>query len=152
MRVLFWIKRTSSLEPRGMTRSMYLSRSRSEATTSRVVRSWIESLGTRVFVSALDIAVEIALKDNVVSFPPKNHQHCSLTLKQGEKPFKIAAFPDFIAREAMFAMTSGRASKIIRSTPIGQVTLSSSKPSSNRVRNVTLLTILYRVRRSHAPL
>ena len=122
---------------------MYLSRSRSAATTLRVVRSWIESLGTRVLVSALDMVVDIALKDNVVSFPPDDHQHRSLTLKKRERPFKIAAFPDFIAREAMFAITSGRASKIIRSTPIGQVTLSSSKPSSNRVRNVTLLTVLY---------
>ena len=52
---------------------MYLSRSRSEETTSRVVRSWIESLGTRVLVSALDMTEDIALKDNVVSFPPKDY-------------------------------------------------------------------------------
>jgi len=49
-------------------------------------------------------------------------------------------------------MTSGRASKIIRRTPIGQVTLSSSKPSSRRVLNVILSTFSYRVRRSHTPL
>ena len=70
-----------------MTRSMYLSRSRSEATTSRVVRSWIESLGTRVLVSALDMIVDIALKDKVVSFPPKDHQHWSPTLNQGRETF-----------------------------------------------------------------
>ena len=76
-----------------MTRSMYLSRSRSEATTSRVVRSWIESLGTGVVVSALAIIVEIALKDNVVSFPPKTHQHCSLTLNKGRETFQNCSIP-----------------------------------------------------------
>lgn len=48
--------------------------------------------------------------------------------------------PDLMANEAMFAMTSGRASNMMRRTPIGQVTLSSSKPSSNFVRRLTLLT------------
>jgi hypothetical protein len=33
----------------------------------------------------------------------------------------MAALPDLIAREAMLAMTSGRASKMIRRTPMGQV-------------------------------
>lgn len=56
-------------------------------------------------------------------------------------PLRIAALPDLIANEAMLAITSGRASKMMRRTPIGQVTLSSSKPSSNFVRRLTLLTI-----------
>lgn len=47
-----------------------------------------------------------------------------------------------MASEAMFAMTSGRASKMMRSTPIGQDTLSKSSPSSSLVRKVTLPTIL----------
>ena len=72
---------------------MYLSRSRSEATTSRVVRSWIESLGTRVLVSALDMIVDIALKDNVVSFPPKDHQHCSFTLEKERETFQNCSIP-----------------------------------------------------------
>lgn len=56
------------------------------------------------------------------------------------KPFKIAAFPDLIARAAMFAITSGRASKIMSSTPMGHVTLSSTRSSSSRVRRVVLPT------------
>lgn len=61
-------------------------------------------------------------------------------MTDGHAPFRMAAFPDLIARAAMFAMTSGRASKMIRRTPMGQVTLSRSKPSSRRVRRVTLPT------------
>lgn len=57
------------------------------------------------------------------------------------KPFNIAALPDLIAREAMFAITSGRASNIISSTPMGHVVLSSSRPSSRRLRRVTLPTL-----------
>lgn len=60
--------------------------------------------------------------------------------KQEFLPFKMAAFPDFIAREAILAITSGRASKMIKRTPIGQETLSSSSPSSSRVRKLTLPT------------
>ncbi len=36
-------------------------------------------------------------------------------------PFKIAALPDLIARLAMLTTTSGRASKMHSSTPIGHV-------------------------------
>jgi hypothetical protein len=57
-------------------------------------------------------------------------------------PFRIAALPDLIANAAMFAITSGRASKIISSTPIGQLTLSSVRPSSRRVRSVTFPTMV----------
>lgn len=53
-----------------MTRSTYLSRPRREATTSLVVRSWTEVLGTRVLVRALEMVVEIAWKERVVSLPP----------------------------------------------------------------------------------
>ncbi len=38
--------------------------------TSRVVRSWMEAFGTEVLVRALDITVEIAMKDSVDSLPP----------------------------------------------------------------------------------
>jgi len=55
-------------------------------------------------------------------------------------PFKIAAFPDLIARDAIFAMTSGRASKMMRSTPMGQLTRSSTRPSSSSVRRSILPT------------
>jgi hypothetical protein len=48
-------------------------------------------------------------------------------------PFSIAAFPDFIANEAMFAMTSGLASNIISNTPIGLDFRSNSSPSSRIV-------------------
>ena len=58
----------------------------------------------------------------------------------------MAAFPDFIASDAILAMTSGRASKIISSTPIGQLTRSSVRPSSKRVLKVVLPTEPYRVR------
>jgi len=56
-------------------------------------------------------------------------------------PLRMAAFPDLMASEAILAMTSGLASKIMRRTPIGHVTRSSSSPSSRRVRRVTLLTV-----------
>lgn len=58
----------------------------------------------------------------------------------GDEPLRMAALPDLIARAAMLAMTSGRASKMMRRTPMGQVTLSRSKPSSRRVRRVTFPT------------
>lgn len=58
-------------------------------------------------------------------------------------PFRIAALPDLIARAAIFAMTSGRASKIISRTPIGQVILSKVRPSSRSVFRVTLPTVPY---------
>lgn len=59
----------------------------------------------------------------------------------------MAALPDLMAREAMLAMTSGRASNMIKRTPIGHVTLSSIRPSSSLVLNVILLTASYK--RSH---
>ena len=54
-----------------MTRSMYRSSSRREGITSRVVRSWMEALGTAVFTKASEITVDMALKDSVDSFPPE---------------------------------------------------------------------------------
>ena len=38
--------------------------------TSRAVTSWIEALGTRVFVNALEMVVEMARNERVVSLPP----------------------------------------------------------------------------------
>ena len=70
------------------------------------------------------MTVEIALNDSVDSLPP----------------FRIAALADLIANEAMFAMTSGRASKMIKSTPMGQVWRCKVKPSSSSVRRSTLPT------------
>ena len=82
------------------------------------------AFGTSVFDSVRDITVEMAWNDSVDSLPP----------------LSIAAFPDLIARDAILAMTSGRASKMIKSTPIGQVTRVSSRLSSKSVRSVTLPT------------
>lgn len=92
--------------------------------------------------SAWDMTVEIAMNDSVDSLPPKNSPSIShQKIKDGEvKPFRIAAFPDFIARAAILAMTSGRASNMMRRTPIGHVTRSSSRPSSSFVRSVTFPT------------
>ena len=67
-----------------------------------------------------------------------------------ELPLRMAAFPDLIAREAMLATTSGRASKMIKRTPIGHVTLCSSRPSSSFVLNVVLLTMSYTCYRFNA--
>lgn len=36
-------------------------------------------------------------------------------------PFKIAALPDLMAKEVILTITSGRASKMTSSTPIGPV-------------------------------
>ena len=56
----------------------------------------------------------------------------------------MAALPDLMANEVMFAITSGRASKMMRSTPIGHVLLSKISPSSSLVFKVILLTVLPR--------
>lgn len=63
---------------------------------------------------------EMVWKDSVDSLPP----------------FRMAELPDLTASEAMFAITSGLASKMMSRTPIGHVILSSSSPSSNSVRKV----------------
>lgn len=55
-------------------------------------------------------------------------------------PLRMAAFPDLMARAEMLAMTSGRASKMMRRTPMGHVTLERMRSSSRRVRAVVLLT------------
>jgi hypothetical protein len=55
-------------------------------------------------------------------------------------PFRIAALPDLRARAEMLAITSGRASKIMRRTPMGQVRRERVRLSSRRVREVILLT------------
>lgn len=128
-----------------MTRSMYLSRSRSEATTSRVVRSCMAALGTSVEASASDITLEIAMNDSVDSFPPVEFSHRTAGLSKREEPLRIAAFPDFIANDAILAMTSGRASKITSRTPMGQLTRSRSRLSSRHVFNETLPTESYEV-------
>lgn len=84
-------------------------------------------LGTFVDSNAEEITFEMAMNDSVDSLPP----------------FRIAALPDFMASEAMLAITSGRASKMMRSTPMGHETLSRVSPSSNFVRNVIFPTITY---------
>lgn len=61
-----------------MTRSIYRSRSSSEATTSRVVRSWIEALETAVEANASAITLEIAINDSVDSLPPASGQVTNL--------------------------------------------------------------------------
>ena len=95
--------------------------------TSLVTTSWMAVFGTWVEVRAFEMTFEMALKDSVDSFPP----------------FKIAAFPDLIAKDAMFAMTSGLASNMMRSTPIGHDTLSKSSPSSSLVLRLILPTIIH---------
>ena len=66
-----------------------------------------------------------------------------VSFSEGEKlPLSMAALPDLMAKEAMLAMTSGRASKMIRRTPIGQLTRSRIRPSSSLVRRVILPTEL----------
>jgi hypothetical protein len=86
---------------------------------------------------------EIAMNDSVDSLPPRFLIGMCAECYGGRllKPFRIAAFPDFMASEAILAITSGRASNMIRSTPMGHVTLSRSSPSSRRVRRVTCPTV-----------
>lgn len=103
--------------------------------------------GTYVLERAVEIVSAITLKDCVVSLPPKGHEHCD-SRSRANRPFSIAAFPDLIASDAILAITSGRASNMIKRTPIGEVILSRSSPSSKRVLRVTLPTISYRVLRS----
>ena len=107
-----------------MTRSTYWLSSSSGSTASLVVTSWMESFGTSVVDRAFEMIVEMALNDSVDSLPP----------------LRIAALADLIANDAMLAMTSGRASKMIRSTPIGHDCRCRMRPSSNSVRKSTLPT------------
>lgn len=93
--------------------------------TSRVVTSWMAPLGTFDLSRALEMTVEMATKDSVDSLPP----------------LRMAALPDLMASEAMLAMTSGRASKMMRRTPMGQVTRSRIRPSSSLVRSWILPTV-----------
>jgi hypothetical protein len=97
-------------------------------------------LGTAVDSRAAEITFEIAMNDSVDSFPPMKVLDMTIQVSNQIIPFKIAALPDLIARDAMLAMTSGRASKMIKSTPIGQDTRSRSSPSSSFVRSVTFPT------------
>jgi hypothetical protein len=57
-------------------------------------------------------------------------------------PFRMAALPDLRARAEMLAITSGRASKMMRRTPMGHVIRDRIRLSSRRVRDVVLLTLL----------
>jgi hypothetical protein len=61
-------------------------------------------------------------------------------LEDSRPPLRMAALPDLMARAEMLAMTSGRASKMMRRTPMGHVTLERVRLSSRRVRAVVLLT------------
>lgn len=107
----------------------------------REITSWIEALGTSVDAKATDMMVEMVLNVSVDSLPPAHYFSNVIVLPFGwEQPLRMAAFPDLTAREVMLAMTSGRASKMIRRTPIGQVLLSRIKPSSSLVFKVVLFT------------
>ena len=64
-------------------------------------------------------------------------------LLDSRPPFRMAAFPDLMARAEMLAMTSGRASKIIKSTPMGHVMRERVRLSSSNVFAVVWLTALY---------
>jgi hypothetical protein len=50
---------------------MWESRERRAGMESRVVRSWMEALGTAVEERAREMAVEMAMKVVVVSLPPR---------------------------------------------------------------------------------
>lgn len=90
------------------------------------------------------MTLEMAMNDSVDSLPPTVlsalNYCCRSDVSFLSLPFRIAAFPDLIAKDAMLAITSGRASNIINSTPIGQLTRSNINPSSNRVFKVDLPT------------
>ena len=90
------------------------------------------------------MTLEMAMIDSVDSLPPTVlsalNYCCRSDVSFLGLPFRIAAFPDLIAKDAMLAITSGRASNIINSTPIGQLTRSNIKSSSNRVFKVDLPT------------
>lgn len=68
--------RTKSFPPRGMTRSMCLSRERREPISCRETTSWIEALGTSVEARASDTTVEMVLNVSVDSLPPAFIQRC----------------------------------------------------------------------------
>ena len=123
--VFSWIYFTSLFEPRGIIKSTYSSSSKSALISSRENTRFIAFFGkfSTVFNASL-IIFSIA----------------ALVLLDSLPPFKITALPDFIAREAIWEITSGRASKITPITPIGQETFFKIKPSSSSFVQKTLFT------------
>jgi len=99
-----------------MTKSTYLSNASSSPTSSRVSRRVSQSEGRPFSSPALAIIVARTLLLSFASLPP----------------FSTMAFPLFTANEAICTSASGRLSKIIAMSPIGQLTLFNIRPSSKR--------------------
>eukprot|EP00756_Hemistasia_phaeocysticola_P018443 Hpha_TRINITY_DN15594_c2_g3::TRINITY_DN15594_c2_g3_i1::g.107773::m.107773 len=106
---------TNSLDPRGMMRSMYSDSFSICAVCSLVVSSATTSSGTFAFRSPSLIAATMAVHVRTASLP-----HLSST-----------PLPDFTASEAIWRAASGRASKMMPSTPSGTVTRRSTSPSES---------------------
>ena len=138
IRVLFWIFRTRALLPLGITRSMYRSKERRDETSSLVCTVWMYVSGREVDASArwitADRRVAVFLDSlpplRIAAFPDDPYYRFLPTSRAGQ------SVPDFIAKVAMLTTTSGRASKMTRSTPIGQVILYNSRSSSNSLAYV----------------
>ena len=117
IRVLSWMKRTSSLEPRGMIRSTRPS------SLSRARLSWREVSRARASADTGERArpacraERIAAQLRLASLPPLSR----------------APLPERIAREAICITASGLASKITPSTPRGTLSRSSTSPSASSV-------------------
>mmetsp|Transcript_6822 Transcript_6822/g.19669 ORF Transcript_6822/g.19669 Transcript_6822/m.19669 type:complete len:257 (-) Transcript_6822:1478-2248(-) len=114
--VLFWMCDTRELEPRGMTRSMTSLWDSRSATPSRLVTRLMRSRPTSGATSSMAstmIRCRISLL-RVASLPP----------------FSSSPFPDRMARLAICGSASGRASKMISTTPMGLDTFSNTSPSA----------------------
>ncbi|KAH3667381.1 hypothetical protein OGAPHI_003030 [Ogataea philodendri] len=113
-----------------------LEKSVSVARTVSLSSFWMAFLGTFVSVSRV-LLITLAIAWNVFN--------------DSLPPFKIAAFPDLMAKAVMLAITSGRLSKMISNTPTGQVSLVKVKPSSSSVCNVILFNGSSRFDTSRTP-
>mmetsp|Transcript_3302 Transcript_3302/g.10000 ORF Transcript_3302/g.10000 Transcript_3302/m.10000 type:complete len:206 (+) Transcript_3302:206-823(+) len=116
--VFCWMWVTSWLLPLGITRSMSLSSLSRSAISSRDVTKPMRSRGRPALSMASTITPWMHLFECEASFPP----------------LRSRPFPLRMESDAIWGRASGLASKIMRRTPRGALTCSSSKPSATLVR------------------
>jgi len=146
--------RTRALLPLGITRSMYWSRERREAMSSLVCTAWMYVSGRDVDASARCITADRRVAVFLDSLPPLRIAAFPTTPVTYHPSMNdwSRGVPDFIARVAMLTTTSGRASKMTKSTPIGQVIRYNSRSSSSSFANVTFPVGSSRSETSETPL
>lgn len=117
---------------------MYLSRESRDETSSLVCTVWMYVSGRDVDARARWITADRRVAVCLDSLPPLRMAAFPTTPLMGRTSMREASkgVPDFIAKVAMLTTTSGRASKMTKSTPIGQVIRYNSRSSSNSLAYV----------------